>query len=85
MRIKNFYENQFIKKMNELYENARSQGAIPPRLFFIVGIGGTPFSPKSFKIFQYNYPKEFIPVPGGNKMTLKNFGYDPDLGKWKDN
>ena len=82
---KNYYENQFVKKTNELkeIEMVKPQNSEETRLFFVMGFGGTPSSPRFLKINQYIHPGIFKAIPCGKKMTLKNFGYDPDRGKWK--
>lgn len=74
---KNYYENQFAKKANELkgIEKVKPQNSEETRLFFVMGFGGTPTSPRFLKINQYIHPGIFKAIPCGKKMTLKNFGH----------
>ena len=81
---RNFYKRQFAKKAIELRDKADPQVVEAPRLFFIKGVGGSASAPRSLKIIRYVYPDSFEINSRGNQMTLKNFGYDPEHGKWKD-
>ena len=77
----NFYKYQFKKKTEELKVSAN--GKEVPRLFFIVGIGGSSSSPRTIKRMRYDYPDKFIQIQNeGFSLALRSFGYNSKREMW---